>query len=771
MNKFLGSIFRASFLFVYALSFVFPTQSVYAAANLTITPITWNVVGLDSNNVNVGPNNFPVGARVCNNGDATANNVVADFVWDDGLNDFSGNTYINLRSGSLSVINFASIPANTCEDAYFEVTVTRIAGSYDQTRDYHITADSDETTLISTPTPREIYVEHLVSQNRNSVTNILLDGTPIAAGGTMNLNIGQTYTITLVGSTATNGYEQIESFVNFPNTIFQVNSVATTYDAQAGSDPDWASKLYSDACGWVNDPNDATAPAYRECSGTGKDGGNITITYNVTIIASSASSNNMLNTLIYDFSGSSYHYNSDFSTSARVYNIIDPNACTQVTIAEWTFPTDGATLTPSTDNAVGTPAMTTTSLTGPSDVAGNPTRAASYTNWNDTSALNTATDFAQFAVSTEGYYNVRFSYDAYRSTQGPTVVDTLYYDGALQNPTGTGSLTNATTWYPFSEDYSSDADLDDYSGSYFRVYGYTAGNTSGAMRLDNVKVSGCKLTSGLGIAKSGSPAQYGAAGETITYTYTLTNTGDVSLQSPYTITDDKVSGTNISCTSATSPLAPGNSTTCTGTYTTTVGDVSTGYVTNIASATSTTVIGDSVTSNNATETVELAPNLSVAKTNDVSDTVIFGTPFNWALTVTNTGGTATFNDGDVILRDNLPSGPTYGSVAVTNGGTAPGGTGTISCIITSNVLTCAASGGPVTFGNGASFEAEFSVTPIAAGSLVNPTGGVCAVDPDGVVTEGDETNNSCSNTVLVAAPSLNVVKEVSTDNATWNDSS
>lgn len=29
-----------------------PVQSVHAAAQLEITPITWNVIGLDSNNVN-----------------------------------------------------------------------------------------------------------------------------------------------------------------------------------------------------------------------------------------------------------------------------------------------------------------------------------------------------------------------------------------------------------------------------------------------------------------------------------------------------------------------------------------------------------------------------------------------------------------------------------------------------------------------------------------------------------------------------------------------
>jgi len=46
-------------------------ELVTADSSLTITPLTWNVIGLDSNNPNVGPNNFPVGVRACNPGTST----------------------------------------------------------------------------------------------------------------------------------------------------------------------------------------------------------------------------------------------------------------------------------------------------------------------------------------------------------------------------------------------------------------------------------------------------------------------------------------------------------------------------------------------------------------------------------------------------------------------------------------------------------------------------------------------------------------------------
>ena len=294
----------------------------HADAILTIEPITWNVIGLDSNNVNVGPNNFPVGARVCNTGPDPATNVTATFAWDDGNDLYTGHSYINLRTGSLSSITFSD-PLNNgeCTDFYFEATVTRDGPpdpvAYDKTRRYHVDVTSSEAVTATTTQPRELYVEYLISQSRNSTTDIKLDGASVAPGGTMVLMVGSTYNITLYGSTATNGYEQIETFINFPNTIFQINSVSTTYTAPI--DPTTTDTLYEDGCTWENDPDSLN---YRSCLGVGKYGGNVVVTYNVTIIGGGGTSET-LNSLIYDFSGSSYHYNSDFSLNGRIAQIVN----------------------------------------------------------------------------------------------------------------------------------------------------------------------------------------------------------------------------------------------------------------------------------------------------------------------------------------------------------------------------------------------------------------------------------------------------------------
>ena len=52
----------------------------HAATTLTVAPIAWNVVGLDSNSPATGPANFPVGARVCSS--VATTNVAVTFVWD-----------------------------------------------------------------------------------------------------------------------------------------------------------------------------------------------------------------------------------------------------------------------------------------------------------------------------------------------------------------------------------------------------------------------------------------------------------------------------------------------------------------------------------------------------------------------------------------------------------------------------------------------------------------------------------------------------------------
>ena len=89
------------------------------------------------------------------------------------------------------------------------------------------------------------------------------------------------------------------------------------------------------------------------------------------------------------------------------------------------------------------------------------------------------------------------------------------------------------------------------------------------------------------MAKSSNPTGYSAAGTVITYSYLVTNTGNVTL-SNVVVTDPMPGLSAINCggnSNVIPSLAPGASVTCTATYTTTETDVEAGSITNTATAT------------------------------------------------------------------------------------------------------------------------------------------------------------------------------------------
>ena len=168
-----------------------------------------------------------------------------------------------------------------------------------------------------------------------------------------------------------------------------------------------------------------------------------------------------------------------------------------------------------------------------------------------------------------------------------------------------------------------------------------------------------------------------------------------------------------------------------------------------------------------TVTAPVAPDLTVTKDNNTGDAATLGNSFDWTLTVANGGDAdATFADGETILEDHLPDTATYGVPTVGND-TNITGLANISCSVVSSLLTCTANNGSVTIGaTTGSFTVTVKVGPKVTGDRVNPTGGICMVDPPqgvtapvDVIDESDETNNTCSDTVTVSAPDLTVVKE------------
>ena len=283
------------------------------------------------NNVNVGPNEFPVGAKICNDGSEPATGVQAKMDWT------SSNSYIDFSPGTLSTVTLSQdIGVGSCATAWFNITVQRDKAAYTTSRQYRIDITSTNATSVSTPTPRQLYVEYLISQNRNGIYStggfVVSNGVgDVPPGGTMSLVVGATYTFTVKGFTATQGYNELESFTNLPNNIFEILNVKQTYKANSDGSPvpNPNDTVYADACTWENDPTNLN---YNACVGNDllKAGGDpVDIVYTVKINPPPAGVSKLpLFTTLYDFSGSSFHYNSDYGSGARYVIFADPSQFT-----------------------------------------------------------------------------------------------------------------------------------------------------------------------------------------------------------------------------------------------------------------------------------------------------------------------------------------------------------------------------------------------------------------------------------------------------------
>ena len=139
----------------------------------------------------------------------------------------------------------------------------------------------------------------------------------------------------------------------------------------------------------------------------------------------------------------------------------------------------------------------------------------------------------------------------------------------------------------------------------------------------------------LGLVKTADPTSFTAAGQTITYTYKITNSGNVPV-SGFTVTDSLIAA--VDCSTATSPLAVGASTTCSATYKTTAADVSAGSVYNTATAAG-TYAGNPLTSNESDATVTLSPvpALGLVKTADPTSFTAAGQTITYTYKITNSG--------------------------------------------------------------------------------------------------------------------------------------
>jgi hypothetical protein len=146
----------------------------------------------------------------------------------------------------------------------------------------------------------------------------------------------------------------------------------------------------------------------------------------------------------------------------------------------------------------------------------------------------------------------------------------------------------------------------------------------------------------IALSKTVSPTTATAAGDTVTFSFAVTNTGPLTLHDPE-IVESSFSGSGsmsgLSCPPELATLIPGETQTCTATYRLTQADVDAGGVTNEAVARALSPADTRVESSPSEAAVTVAPDpgISLVKTADRGTVSGAGQVVHYSFAVTNTG--------------------------------------------------------------------------------------------------------------------------------------
>ena len=191
----------------------------------------------------------------------------------------------------------------------------------------------------------------------------------------------------------------------------------------------------------------------------------------------------------------------------------------------------------------------------------------------------------------------------------------------------------------------------------------------------------------LSITKSASPASVSAVGDTVTYTFAVTNTGNVDL-SGVSVNDTQeppagglasgptcqsLSSPSGACSGSSTSLAPGQSATFTATYTVTQADLDHGSINDSAIASGSPPSGPPIDSPPSTATVPVtqSPALSIVKSAAPASVSAVGDTVTYTFAVTNTGNVdlsgVSVDDTQEPPAGGLASGPTCQSLSSPSG--------------------------------------------------------------------------------------------------------
>lgn len=328
-----GSVRVSSLVFLAALAFLMlPAVPASAATTLTYEIVSWPIIGLDSNDPSGGnPEIFLVQVEVTNTGAEAATNVQATL----SLASPSCGSTACVTLVSSPTYTIATIPAGGKADAFWTVRVAKVPAAFSafdgSGNATNITTISLSVTGTNVSSATEIaqpahtvpplcgangstipgsslFVERLISQNRNYVISYSVSPGQQLADGSWEVVQGTDFVVTVVAHTATT-YDEISVPATIdPTGVLTPSSVNFTFEQGTASDDD----IYT-----VNAGGEVIAQ----------------YGYNASALGSIE-----LAQLIYDCSGGSFHYNTDYLQNSITINVVPQPSQPVLTLAKSASP-------------------------------------------------------------------------------------------------------------------------------------------------------------------------------------------------------------------------------------------------------------------------------------------------------------------------------------------------------------------------------------------------------------------------------------------------
>lgn len=244
---------------------------------LLLELITWNILGLDEDDLSNSPNTYVVAARICNLTNDPLPNLRVTFTWEDG----DGDSAIQLVTSDNSTPSTVSVPLGTlppepCWILPIQVRVARDSASIDETRTFSLEVTADGVDADDRPSVEQKLLV-VPFQQRDPASGVHAPAPDVS--GPDVVEVGQTVAYTIHSGPISADYNQLVHQVFFDPSIFRIIGIHAVHETAPQNMND--DQFYADACGWNYDEDDDSFT----CNDSSRVvGGSSSVTFTVQVV-------------------------------------------------------------------------------------------------------------------------------------------------------------------------------------------------------------------------------------------------------------------------------------------------------------------------------------------------------------------------------------------------------------------------------------------------------------------------------------------------------